>query len=200
MRGEWPPRPFSFEVSGRRYTYLCYLVDGIYPSYPFLVRPHQNHGTPEELEFNAVQEGARKEVERLYGTMYQLFKVALHPAGHHSVAHLILTAKAVCIMHNMVVEARRPSFMHNIRRHGAHVDIGGHGGGVASDGEGAGAGAANGGDGSDVAGGEDVGDSGAGGGGAGGDGGAGRGGGSRIAYDRPGVLHLQCATDALSIS
>ena len=108
--------------------------------------------------------------------MYQQFKVALYPARHHSVAHLILTAKAVCIRHNMVVEARQPSIVHNIRRHGAHVDIGGHGGGVAGEGEGAGAGAANGGDIIDVGGGEDGGDRGAGGSGAGGDGGAGGGG------------------------
>jgi len=177
VRGEWPPRDFSFELNGRRYTYLYFFVHGIYPSYPFLVRPHQNPGTPKELEFNAVQEGACKEVERLYGTMYQQFKVALHPARHRSVAHIILTAKAVCIMHNMVVEARQPSFVHNIRRHGADVDIGGHGGGVAGDGEGANAGAANGGDGSDVCGGEYVRDSSAGGCGGGGDGGASGGGG-----------------------
>jgi len=150
---------------------------GIYPSYSFLVRHHQNPGTPEELEFNAVQKGARKEVERLYGTMYQQFKVALHPARHHSVAHLILTAEAVCILHNMVVEARRPAFVHNIRRHGADVDIGDHGGGVAGDGEGAGADPANCGDGSDVGGGESGGDSGTGGGGGGGGGGDGGGGG-----------------------
>jgi len=71
------------------------LVDGIYPSYPFQVCPHQDPSTPEELEFHAVQEGARKEVERLYGTMNQQFKVTLHPARPHSVVHLFLTAKAV---------------------------------------------------------------------------------------------------------
>jgi len=164
-------------VNGRRYTYLYYLVDGIYPSYPFLVRPHQDPSTPEELEFNAVQEGVRKEFERPYGTMSQQFKVALHPARHHNVAHLILAAKAVCIMHNMVVEAQRTSFVHNIRRHGADVDIGDHGCGGACDGEGAGAGAAKGRDSSDVGGGEDGGDGGAGGGGAGGGGGGDGGGG-----------------------
>jgi len=70
VRGEWPPRPFSFQVNGRRYTYLFYLVDGIYPSYPFLVRPQQDPATPKKLEFSAIQEGAGKEAERLYGTIY----------------------------------------------------------------------------------------------------------------------------------
>jgi len=71
VRGEWPPYHCSFELNGRRYTYLYYLVDGIYPSYSSLVRPHQDTGTPEVLEFHAVQEGARKEVERLHSTTYQ---------------------------------------------------------------------------------------------------------------------------------
>jgi len=81
-----------------------------------------------------VQEGARKEFERLYGTMDEQFKVGLHPARHDSVAHFIFTTKAVCIMHNMVVEGRQPLFVHSIRRHGTDVDIGGHGSGVAGDG------------------------------------------------------------------
>jgi len=70
VRGEWPPRPLSFQVNGRRYTYLFYLVDGIYPSYPFLVRPQQDPATPKKLELSAIQEGVGMEFERLYGTIY----------------------------------------------------------------------------------------------------------------------------------
>ena len=74
-----------------------------------------------------MQEGSRKEVERLYGTLYKQFKVALHPARHDDVAHLIRTVKAVCIMNKMVVDAQRPSFVRKLWRNGDHVDIGGQG-------------------------------------------------------------------------
>jgi len=62
LRGEWPPRHVSFQVNGRTYSWLSYLADGIYAYYSILVLPHRDSETPEDVEFNAVQKGARKEV------------------------------------------------------------------------------------------------------------------------------------------
>lgn len=54
-------------------------------------------------------------MERLYGTLFQQFRVALYLARHHSASQLIMTAKALCIIHHVVVEKRRSSIMHNFR-------------------------------------------------------------------------------------
>jgi len=115
-------------------------------------------------------------------------KVALHPERCHDVSHLILTAKAVCIMKNMVVEERPPSIAHKLRRDGDDVVIGGQGGAGVGNSDAARAAAANCGDGTSngrIWNGGNVGASGGGcasggggGGGGGGDGGGGDAGGA----------------------
>eukprot|EP00168_Porphyra_purpurea_P011004 TRINITY_DN2759_c0_g1_i8.p1 TRINITY_DN2759_c0_g1~~TRINITY_DN2759_c0_g1_i8.p1 ORF type:complete len:248 (-),score=41.62 TRINITY_DN2759_c0_g1_i8:796-1539(-) len=54
VRGEWPPSAMNFFVNGRTYSFLYYLVDGIYPKYAFLVGRHPNPETPAYKEFNVV--------------------------------------------------------------------------------------------------------------------------------------------------
>jgi len=85
LHGYWPLRNFTFCINGRTYGTLYDLIDGIYLRYDFLVGPHGDADTAETKEFNIVQEGTRKEVERLSGAIIQQFRVALHPAHHHTV-------------------------------------------------------------------------------------------------------------------
>jgi len=59
------------------------------------------------MVFNRLQEEVRKDVERLFGVLKQRFHIALHPGRYRSVKMLVLTFKAICILHNMCVESRR---------------------------------------------------------------------------------------------
>jgi len=114
--GRWPPRGTPFTINGRTRTLPYYLVDGIYPRYAFLMSPHPKPSTEEQTTFNRLQEAIRKDVERLFGVLMKRFHVALHPGRYHSVSQLVMTYKAVCILHNMCVESRRSNFLSRRRR------------------------------------------------------------------------------------
>jgi len=97
----WPPScPFS--INGRPRIIPYYLVDGIYPKYPFFVAPYPIPVTSVEQAFNRLQEAVRKDVERLYAVMTARFHVALRPARAFYMANIATTARAVAIMHNMI--------------------------------------------------------------------------------------------------
>jgi len=125
-----------------------YLVDGIYPRFSFLISPHPKPSTEEQTTFNRLQEALRKDVERLFGVLMKRFHVALHPGRYRSVAQLVTTFKAICILHNMCVERRRDSFVSRRRRAaggdgGANSESGGDGGGSSGGGDGQSGGAPN---------------------------------------------------------
>jgi len=124
--GRWPPRDVPFSSNGITRTLPYYLEDGIYPRYVFLVSPHPMPMTHEAKTFNRLQEAIRKDVERLFGVQTKRFQNALHPGRCPSVKQLVMTYKAVCILHNMSVEARRDTFLSR-RTHAR----GPHGGGSA---------------------------------------------------------------------
>jgi len=87
--------------------------------------------------FNRLQEAVRKDVERLFGVLQKRHHVALHPGRYRSIKQLILTYKAVCILHNMCVEHRRENLLSRSRRNGG--EAAGEGGtGVGADNGGAG--------------------------------------------------------------
>ena len=114
--GRWPPRNQSYTMNGTSRTLPYYLVDGIYPRYAFLMSPHPMPSTEEQKVFNRLQEAVRKDVERLFGVLTQRFHIALHPGRYRSVKMLVLTFKAICILHNMCVESRREGFLSRRRR------------------------------------------------------------------------------------
>ena len=111
VTGKWPPRDSSFTVTGSTRTLLYYLVDGIYPRFAFFVAPYPNPQTPQQRTFNLLQETLRKDVERILGILTARFQIMLHPCRMCTVSRLVLTTQTVVILHNMVVEARRDSFL-----------------------------------------------------------------------------------------
>lgn len=114
--GQWPPSCHPYKINGRTRRLLYYLADGIYPSYPFLVRPISSPQTEQQRVFNRLQEALRKDVERLYAVLTGKFKVLLHPCRYGTVSQMIMTGKAVAILHNMAISRRRQSFVGHIRR------------------------------------------------------------------------------------
>jgi len=108
--GRWPPREVPFSINRTPRTLLNYIFDDIHPGYAFLVSPQPMTLSNEAKTFNRLQETIRKDVERLFGVLTERFHVDLHPGRCGSVKHLIMTDKAVCILHRMCVEARRDTF------------------------------------------------------------------------------------------
>lgn len=103
-QGDWPPLGFWYTVNGEQVNLPYFLVDGIYPRYSILLSPHATPSTAQEKAFNWVQEGMRKDFQRLYAILTAGFHVALHPAGASFVPTLICTAMATSILHNMMTE------------------------------------------------------------------------------------------------
>jgi len=105
-----------FSINGTTRTLPYYLVDGINRCYAFLVSPYPMPLTDEAKTFNSLPEAIRKNVERMFVVLTKRFHIALHPGRCRSVKQLIMTYKAVCILHNMCVEAHRDTFLSR-RRH-----------------------------------------------------------------------------------
>jgi len=122
--GRWPPRNMPYTINGRTTTLPCYLVDGIYPRFAFLMSPHPQQALVEQKTFNRLQEAIRKDVERLLGVLMQRFHVALHPGRYRKVSKLVTTYQAICILHNMCEESRRGQFLGRRRRSAAHGSAG----------------------------------------------------------------------------
>jgi len=94
----------------------------------------------------------RKDLERLFGILTQRFHVVLHPGRYQSVKMLVLTFKAICILHKMCVESRREGFLSR-RRHAEGPNGGGGADAVDGDDEGSGSEDGNGHDGGPAGGG-----------------------------------------------
>lgn len=111
--GTWPPEHQSYTLNGRTRTMPYYLADGIYQQYALLATPFPAAlgRTREQLVYNRVQEGLRKDVERLFGVLTSRFRVAMHPALYRSAELLTSTSRAVAIIHIMVVEQRREQYI-----------------------------------------------------------------------------------------
>jgi len=114
--GRWPPRYQSYTLNGTTRTLPYYFVAGIYPRYAFLMSPHPMPSTEEHKVFNRLQEAVREDVERLCGVLTQRFHIVLHPGRYRSVTTLVLTFKAICILHNTGVENCREGFLSRRRR------------------------------------------------------------------------------------
>lgn len=115
--GLWPPDNFEYTLNGRTRRLLYYLADGVYPKFPIFARPfpRATSNTLKKCTYNRLQEALRKDVERLYGVMTARFHILLHPAKYHSVDRIIRTAKAVAILHNMIVINRRDGYISRLR-------------------------------------------------------------------------------------
>jgi hypothetical protein len=90
---------------------MYFLVDGIYPPWAIFINTfHGNELEEKQRRFASVQEGARKDIERCFGVLVQRFQILAHPLRNFFWDDVVDILDCCIILHNMVVENRRPLF------------------------------------------------------------------------------------------
>jgi hypothetical protein len=69
----------QYYINGRQYNMGYYLTDGIYPQWAVFVKSIKEPQSVKDKLFAAMQEGARKDVERAFGVLKQRFKIVAEP-------------------------------------------------------------------------------------------------------------------------
>ena len=93
----------KYMVAGEEFTGAYFLVDGIYPDFPYLVKTVAEPITAQEKLFSKVQEGCRKDVERAFGRMLAKWHVLAGAARSWSLQHLSEIWQTCFILHNMTL-------------------------------------------------------------------------------------------------
>lgn len=92
-------------------TYLrrmyYFLVDGIYPSWPFYVKPIHKAPTKQKEFFSARQEATRKDVERLFGVLQARFGILRLELEEWYFDDIIAISNTCVILHNLIVRMQQ---------------------------------------------------------------------------------------------
>ena len=94
------------------------LTDGIYPRWKMFVQSYRDPKKREERSFSKHQEGVRKSVERVFGVLFQRFNILYMPCRLWRKSSMRDVVTACAILHNMVVEYRRATYVSQIRAPG----------------------------------------------------------------------------------
>ncbi|XP_021865395.2 uncharacterized protein [Spinacia oleracea] len=101
----------QFTVNGNTYKKGYYLADGIYPKWSTFVDVITAPQTDKQRLFTERQESARKDVERAFGVLQARFAIIRKPALAWNVDMLWKIMMACIIMHNMIVEDERDTYL-----------------------------------------------------------------------------------------
>lgn len=100
-------RPYQIIPEGERRKMLYVLVDGIYSSWPFLVKPIHAATSREEAFFSTIQEAKRKDVERLFGVLQARFGILRRELKQWDIIDILNISNACIILHNMIVRMQQ---------------------------------------------------------------------------------------------
>lgn len=116
--------PEGYVIDGeRRDWYLYFLTDGIYPEWSIFVRPNHAPTTLQEQAMTKLQEGRRKDVERLFGVLQGRFRILRSDFHGWSDGELVEIVQACVILHNMLVRLRLNGDLEDeVDEHGRLVD------------------------------------------------------------------------------
>jgi hypothetical protein len=101
----------EYTINGHVYKQGYYLADGIYPDWAVFVKTLSEPEGLEQKHFVKMQEGRRKDVERAFGVLQARFAVVSRPARgwkHQNLSNIMI---ACIILHNMIVEDERDSYL-----------------------------------------------------------------------------------------
>jgi hypothetical protein len=94
----------SFVVNNVQYKHGYYLVDGIYPDYPTLVKAFSYPTDPKRIKFKAAQESARKDIERAFGVLKARWAIVNNPTRAWRPQKIRTIMYACVILHNMILK------------------------------------------------------------------------------------------------
>ena len=97
---------FDFEMDGKTFHKLYYLVDGIYPWLTRFLATISDPKTRIASYFATRQEAIRKDIERAFGVLKKKFLCLKHPILYHHKDDIFYVVYACIAMHNMMVEYR----------------------------------------------------------------------------------------------
>ena len=100
-----------FHVNGREYNLAYYLADGIYPKWATFIQSIRLPQGPKHCLFAKRQEFVRKDVERAFGVLQARFAVVRNPSNLWDRNKLGNIMRACIILHNMIVENERDSYL-----------------------------------------------------------------------------------------
>lgn len=83
------------------------LVGGIYPDWPFLVKPIHGAQSDEDSFFSKAQEGRRKDVERLFGVLQSRFEILRREIRKWDLIDIIDISNTCVILHNLIVRMQQ---------------------------------------------------------------------------------------------
>lgn len=96
----------QFELNGNKYSHGYYLADGIYPSWPVLIKTISNPQDAASKYFSHLQEAAQKDIECAFGVLQACWKILTAPCRLWSTHDLRNIMYCCIILHNMIVEER----------------------------------------------------------------------------------------------
>lgn len=101
---------YEYEINGKTYMHLYFLVDVIYPHWCIFVSTIAEGSSKKEKRFASTQEALRKDVERAFGVLISRWALLVKPFilwERHRATNVMKTS---IILHNMVVEARQDGY------------------------------------------------------------------------------------------
>ncbi|XP_074377690.1 uncharacterized protein LOC141719208 [Apium graveolens] len=101
----------NFTINGNNYNMGYYLTDGIYPEWSTFVKTIPRPQSEKRKLFSKYQESPRKDVERAFGVLQSRFAIVRGPARFWDRADLGRIMKACIIIHNMIVEDERDTYV-----------------------------------------------------------------------------------------
>jgi hypothetical protein len=108
---KWPSRrPDPVMIDQMQCDWYYFPVDGIFPRYRVWI---SSISAPKDLKGKTVakqHEGIRKSVERVFGVFFKRFRMLALPCRLWFKEDMVATVQACCIIHNMIVRARRSTY------------------------------------------------------------------------------------------
>ncbi len=106
LDGTFAGMDFGFEIDGKQFTKLYFLVDGIYPELNRFVKTISVPTSFAESKYAVWQEAVRKNIERGFGVFKRKFKIIQHPLRMHYVDDIFYIVKLCICLHNAIVVRR----------------------------------------------------------------------------------------------
>ena len=104
--GDFPPIAINYTLAGVQFDWLYYFADGIYPNYEVFVKTVGTPTTNNQKTYSAMQDGARKSVERVFGVLFKQFAILFLPGRLWFSEEMAFVMKVCCILYYITVEER----------------------------------------------------------------------------------------------